>query len=215
LADPRTNPSDAARIQASPGVTTSVRADEMKARNASHELSIVQTAEAHLNEVANILIRVRQLAAKSASAGVGPHERASIQRENAQLQAELQRLAANGALTDSLLFGAAIKKLPQISVDFGVDAATSLAGLQAIDNAIQVTDDFRAVFNMTVNRPDNATHSTLQSIQPEHDESRLLRDTNHAEEASNRSRMQIMIHAGVSVLAQANQTPQVALKLLQ
>ncbi len=83
---------DAAGLGVSTNLTAQLRSYEQAARNASDGLSVVQTAESALNEVTNILIRMRELAMQSASDGVGTNERAFINRENLQLQSELDRL---------------------------------------------------------------------------------------------------------------------------
>jgi flagellin len=232
---------DAAGLGVSTNLTAQLRAYEQGARNASDGLSVVQTVEAGLNEVTNILIRVRELAMQSASDGVGANERAFIQRENAQLQAELDRLDASAEFNNTLLFGAAIALTFQVGIrgtvndtlkvdtsainvdagslfltplDLGVDAATSQAGLQTIDDAINTVSGFRADIGTTASRFMSAANTIAQNIQAVAAANSRVRDVDLANETANLSNAQILVQAGVSVLAQANQAPQVALKLL-
>jgi flagellin len=232
---------DAAGLGVSTNLTAQLRAYEQGARNASDGLSVVQTLEAGLNEVTNILIRVRELAMQSASDGVGPNERAFIQRENAQLQAELDRLDASAEFNNTLLFGAAIALTFQVGirgtvndvlkvdtstinvdagslfltpVDLSVDAATSQAALKTIDDAINLSSGIRADLGTTASRFMSAANTISQNIQAVAAANSRVRDVDLATETSNMSNAQILVQAGVSVLAQANQAPQVALKLL-
>jgi flagellin len=232
---------DAAGLGVSTNLTAQLRAYEQGARNANDGLSVVQIVEAGLSEVTNILIRIRELAMQSASDGVGPNERAFIQRENAQLQAELDRLDATAEFNSTLLFGAAVVLSFQIGlrgtaddtmlvntsainvdaasllatpVDLSVSAATSQAALQTIDDAINVTSGFRADLGTTASRFMSAANSISQASQAIAAANSRVRDVDLANETSNLSNAQILVQAGVSVLAQANQAPQVALKLL-
>jgi flagellin len=232
---------DAAGLGVSTNMTAQLRSFEQGARNASDGLSVVQTVEAGLNEVTNILIRVRELAMQSASDGVGANERAFIQRENAQLQAELDRIDASAEFNDTLLFGAATALTFQVgirgtvndtltvntnainvdsgslfltAVDLGVDAATSQASLQTIDDALNTNSSFRADLGTAASRFMSAGNTIAQAIQALASANSRVRDVDLASETSNLSSAQILVQAGVSVLAQANQAPQVALKLL-
>ncbi len=63
-------------------------------RNANDGISVIQTAEGALNEISNILIRLRELAVQSASEGsVSNAERSFLQNEFSSLQSEITRIA--------------------------------------------------------------------------------------------------------------------------
>jgi flagellin len=232
---------DAAGLGVSANLTAQLRSYEQGARNANDGLSVVQTAEAGLNEVTNILIRMRELAMQSASDGVGSNERTFIQTENATLQAELNRLDGSVEFNDVVLFGAATALSFQIGirgtandtltmdttgmnvdattllttgVNLGVDAVTSKATLETIDDAINKVSGFRADLGAAAGRFMSASNTISQAIQAVAAANSRIRDVDIARETSNLSNAQILVQAGVAVLAQANQAPQVALKLL-
>jgi flagellin len=233
---------DAAGLGVSANLTAQLRSYEQGARNANDGLSVVQTAEAGLNEITNILIRIRELAMQSASDGVGSNERAFIETENVALQAELTRLDASVEFNNNVLFGSATALTFQVgirgsvndslsvntsamnvdaasllttAVNLGVDAATSQLTLATLDSAINTVSGFRADLGAAAGRFSSAASTIGQAIQAVAASNSRIRDVDIARETSNLSSAQILVQAGVAVLAQANQAPQVALQLLQ
>jgi flagellin len=179
---------------------------------------------------------------QSASDGVGSNERQFIETENDQLQEELDRLDASVEFNDGVLFGAATVLTFQVGirgtvndfltvntsnmnvdaaallaagVDLGQSAVTSQAALAVIDTAINTVSGFRADLGAAAGRFMSAANTIGQAIQAVAASNSRIRDVDIARETSNLSSAQILVQAGVAVLAQANQAPQVALKLLQ
>jgi flagellin len=175
---------------------------------------------------------------QAASDGVGDIERGYINTEAQALVAEMDRVAAvaeyNGTMllagVATLSFQVGIRATADDVITFdtvdgsstglglGVVDLTSAAGatsaLAAIDTAIQGVSTARASFGAAGNR----LAETIASIQSMSEAlsaaNSRIRDVDVAEETSKLSRAQILAQAGVSVLAQANQMPQIALKLL-
>jgi flagellin len=178
---------------------------------------------------------------QSASSGVGNTERGYIQNEVTQLVSEIARIAEsseyNGVkLVDgniaTLTFQVGIRNATDTSdritvntVDastatLGVDiieltnATSSQAALSTIDTAIETISAARATLGAAGNRF-NAVNNTIrtasENLSAAHSR---IKDVDVAEETSAMSRAQILAQAGVSVLAQANQLPQMAMKLL-
>src|SRR5512136_2228495 len=83
---------DAAGLGISVNLEAQIRSYNQAARNAQDGVSVVQTAEGALNEVSNILTRMRELAMESASAGVSNTERTYIQNESDALKTEINRI---------------------------------------------------------------------------------------------------------------------------
>ncbi len=84
---------DAAGLGISTKLESQIRSYNQAVRNANDGISVVQSTEAALNEQANILTRMRELAMQSASDGVGSVERGYIDQESTKLLAELQRIS--------------------------------------------------------------------------------------------------------------------------
>ena len=230
---------DAAGLAISVNLGAQIKSYNQSVRNANDALNVVQTADSSLNETQNILTRLRELASQSASSGVSNTERGYIQNEVDGLVSEVDRIANateyNGvSLINSaaaLTFQVGIRNVAandQIVVTTSSATATSLAvnglslstltGAQAalgsIDAALQSVSSTRATLGAQANRFEKViTVATVASVSLSAAQSRI-RDVDVAEETSNMSRNQILMQAGVSVLSQANQMPQVALKLL-
>ena len=97
----------------------------------------------------------------------------------------------------------------------GATATNALAALSTIDNAIENISNNRAKYGATLNRLD-VTISSIQTMRLNITAANSrIRDVDVAEETATLSKNQVLAQAGVSVLAQANQLPQLALKLLQ
>jgi flagellin len=231
---------DAAGLGISVNLEAQVRSYNQAVRTANDGISLVQTAEGALNETSNILTRLRELAMQSASDGVSDTQRAYIQTETAQLTGEIDRIAASTKFNGTALLDgtggnldfqvgtgnvAATDRITVATGDatattLGVNAlslatkATAQAALATLDTAINSVSNLRATFGAAGNRLNSAINTiSVTSENLAAAESRI-RDVNVAEETSNLSRSQVLMQAGVSVLAQANQAPQYALKLL-
>jgi flagellin len=232
---------DAAGLGVSTNLQAQIRSFHQAARNGADGLSVVQTAEAAMNETANILTRLRELTMQSASDGIGTNERAYIQEEADALILELDRIDAVTEFNGAQLFGAAVPLTFQIgirdtandfiaidttamnvdstslavnAIDLATDATTSRTQLAAIDAALDFVSGFRAELGAVANR----ITSVLQTIQVAAEQisaaNSRISDADIAAESSNMTSAQVRSQAGVSVLAQANQIPQSFLKLL-
>lgn len=84
---------DAAGLQISNSLTSQINGLNQAQRNANDGISLAQTAEGALQESTNILQRIRDLSIQSANGSNGATERAALQQEVSQLQAELNRIA--------------------------------------------------------------------------------------------------------------------------
>jgi flagellin len=231
---------DAAGLGISSNLSAQIRSYDQASRNAMDGISLVQTGEGALNETTNILTRLRELAMQSASSGVGDTERGYIQNETDALTLEIDRIGnatefngtslLNGAAT-TLTFQVGIRNVTandQISVTTisATAAALGVSGLSlasqgvaqgalaTIDAAIQLVSAARATFGAVGNRLQSVGETIRTASENISAANSRIRDVNVAEETSSMSRSQILMQAGVSVLAQANQMPQLALKLL-
>jgi flagellin len=236
---------DAAGLGISVNLEAQIRSYNQAARNAQDGISVIQTAEGALNEVSNIVTRLRELAMESASAGVSDTERTYIQKESDALKTEINRIAAateyNGqALLNSagnvLTFQIGIRNIASndrisvTTVDVTLSAlgaggsfsalslstqASSQSALALIDAALQVISGARANLGAAGNRLTNVISQIQSASENLSAANSRIRDVDVADESSRLSRSQILMQAGISVLAQANQVPQLALKLLQ
>jgi flagellin len=231
---------DAAGLAISSNLTAQIRSYNQAARNAADGQSVIQTAEAALNESTNILTRLRELGMQSATSSLSDTERSYIQDETTALTGEIDRIANSTEFNGTkLLDGSATTLTFQIGIrnvaandqiafttisatagNLGVSglslssqgAAQTALGL--IDTALETVSTARATLGAAGNRLASVSSTIRSASESLSAANSGIRDVNVAEETSNMSRAQILMQAGVSVLAQANQMPQLALKLI-
>jgi flagellin len=233
---------DAAGLAISENLRAQTRGLKQASRNAQDGVSLVQVAEGGLNETSTILIRLRELAVQAASDTIGPVERQFLNVEYDQLVSEIDRIAAgtefNGTPllsgTGSILdFQVGIRNDPNIdrlsfdaskadsnSAALGVnltsvaDKASAQNSLAAIDSALVSVSAMRADFGAIQNRLQSTIANIAISVENLSSANSRIRDTDVAEETAELTRNNILLQAGTSVLAQANQSSNVALGLL-
>lgn len=233
---------DAAGLAISENLKAQIRGLKQASRNASDGVSLVQVAEGSLNEISSILIRLRELSVQAASDTIGPVERQFLNVEYDQLVSEIDRIADgtefNGTQllsgTGSILdFQVGTRNDPNIdrlsfdaskadanSAALGVnltsvaDKASAQNTLSAIDQAIVSVSAMRADFGAIQNRLQSTISNLAVSVENMSAANSRIRDVDVAEETAELTRNNILLNAGTSVLAQANQTAQTALGLL-
>lgn len=233
---------DAAGLAVSESMKSQIRSYTVAERNANHAISMTQTAEAALGEMHDILGRMRELAIQSANGPMTGTDRGYLNTEFSALKDEMSRIQGSSKFNGKLLVATAGEAITfqvglnntasdQITLTFGglslttlLAASTSVAGTTAssalnsigrIDSAIGIISNERAKYGAAMNRLD-VTVSTIQTMRVNLSAANSrIRDVDVAEETSQLSRNQVLSQAGVSVLAQANQLPQLAMGLLQ
>ncbi len=85
---------DAAGLAISENLKAQIRSTRQANRNANDGISMVQTAEGGLNEIGNIIVRMRELGIQAASDTVSDVERGFVDKEVQQLKSELNRIAS-------------------------------------------------------------------------------------------------------------------------
>jgi len=234
---------DAAGLGISTSLNAQYVSYNQAVRNANDGLSVGQTAEAGFNEISNILTRMRELAMQSASDGVTDSQRTNmIDTERSQLSSEVDRIANSTKFNGvSLISGtgttldfhvgigssATNDVISLSSVDIttgasglnitGIDLTTksgAVSALDTIDAALNTLSTDRATFGAVGNRLQSAINAVQTFAQATASATSRIRDVDVAAETANMTRANILAQAGVSVLAQANQMPQLALKLL-
>ncbi|MGE3262616.1 MAG: flagellin [Bacteriovoracia bacterium] len=232
---------DAAGLAISQNLLAETRGLKQAQRNANDGVSFVQTAEGSLNEVSNIMIRLRELGVQAASDTLGDEERALLDKEFQTLKSEVDRIAQvsnfNGRkLLDgsggSLSFQVGSRSGENNRIEFQsneADARSSSLGisgagvgsrgdaldsLETIDTAISKVNNYRSSLGALQNRLHSASNNIGVQVENLSEARSRIADTDIAEEASNLARNSIIQSAGVAVLSQANSSSANALKLL-
>jgi flagellin len=233
---------DAAGLAISENLRAQVRGLRQAKRNAQDGVSLIQVTEGGLNEVSNMIVRLRELAIQAASDTIGNKERSFTDREFQALKSEIQRVADsttfngtpllngragifeiqvgthNNPLADRLVYNAERSSITledlglvgeSVATKFG--AQTTLATL---DNALMKVNSVRSDLGAMQNRLQSTINSIAVSDENLSAANSRIRDADLAQEVSDMTKNNILMQAGISVLGQANNQAQSALKLL-
>lgn len=239
---------DAAGLAISEKLRAQIRGMGQAERNANDGISLIQTAEGALNEVSNILIRMRELSVQSATGTLGNEERVYLNNEYTALVDEINRISSvtefngtklfNGSLSAGVSFQVGLHSVVQDRISVSIPAAfassigMSSAGASAIqgqslstvtgardamsviDKAIQDISGIRGDLGAAQNRLSTTVKNLATQRENLSAANSRIRDVDVAAETVEMTRSQILMQAGVSVLAQANQLPAMALSLI-
>jgi len=234
---------DAAGLAISENLKAQIRSTRQANRNANDGISMVQTAEGGLNEIGNIVVRMRELGVQAASDTVSNVERGFIDKEIQQLKEELQRISKvttwgetklldgetptfdyqvgiyNNAAEDRISFVASqnVATLDALGLD-GLDYNSKEGAqdaLSRLDSAQENINGMRSNLGALQNR----LLSTVQNLGVFEENmaaaNSRIRDTDMANASAELTRNTILLQASTSALSQANQSSQVALNLVR
>ncbi len=233
---------DAAGLAISENLKSQIRSIRQAKRNADDGISLIQTAEGGLSEVSNIVIRLRELAVQAASDTVGNTERSFSDIEFQQLKEEIQRIsmssefngrklldgtsglveiqvgAGNDPLNDRIKYDGSQVVSTLESLGLSAESVTSKQGAQMalarLDDALVKVNGVRANLGALQNRLTSVINNLGVTEENFSEANSRIRDVDVASETADMTKNNILNQAGVSVLAQANQAPNFALKLL-
>ena len=228
---------DAAGLAIAEDLNSQVRGFRVAQRNAQDGISLVQTAEGALSEIANIMQRIRELAVQAANGTLSGTNRSDLNAEATELTASVTEILTRTDFNGIDPFGATA-----VVIQSGADAGdtTTLAGtgvtldaaalqLGAIDlttiananTAIGNIDAGQGVLNTRRSQfgaAQNRLEFTINVLAIQEENSlaseSAIRDADIARETIAFTRNQILVSSGTSILAQANVIPQTALQLL-
>jgi flagellin len=131
---------DAAGLAISETMTGKIRSLGQAQRNANDGISLIQVAEGGMNEISNILIRMRELATQSASDTLGNLERSYTNKEYTELVDEIDRIANSTEFNGLNLLGGADKNngIGDLTIHVG-------AGDGLIENTDTINIDIESV----------------------------------------------------------------------
>lgn len=233
---------DAAGLAISENFRAQIRGMRQAKRNSQDGISLVQVSEGGLNEIANMLIRLRELSIQAASDTIGNVERQFADREFQSLKQEVDRIAnitnfngtpllngragileiqvgtENNPILDRIIYNGERADATLDALKLGGESVATKQGAQlslsVIDDALVRVNSIRADLGAMQNRL-QATINNL-SINDENlaAANSRIRDTDVAEETSNLTKENILMQAGISVLGQANSSNAQAINLL-
>ncbi|MEY2936714.1 MAG: hypothetical protein RL033_7463 [Pseudomonadota bacterium] len=233
---------DAAGLAISESMSTQIRSFTIAERNAQDAISMVQTAEGALAEVHSIMGRMRELAMQGANGSLTSVDRGFLDTEYQALKSEIGRIQGSAKFNGKELLSLNVSTIQfqiglddassdQLSLTFGGFGLTTITGsantiagsgiggalgaLGVIDSALSIVSTERAKYGASMNRL-GTTISSIETMRLNLSAANSrIRDVDVASETASLARNQVLSQAGVSVLAQANQLPNLAMNLLQ
>jgi len=233
---------DAAGLAISEKLKANIRSLNQANRNANDGVSMIQVAEGGLNEVQNILTRLRELSIQSSSDTVGDSERGFSNLEYQNLKKEIQRISEvtefngmsllngqgekldfqiginNNDFQDRISYDRAMtnSSLEGLGIDsLGVsDKQNAQTSIASIDAAIEKVSGQRSALGAIQNRLTSTSNNLQITSENLNAANSRIRDVDYAEATAMNAKINILNSAGTSVLAQANSAGQNALKLI-
>lgn len=233
---------DAAGLAISENLRAQVRGIRQAKRNALDGVSLIQVSEGGLNEVSNMLIRLRELGIQAASDTISDTERQFVDREFQSLKQEIDRIAnitsfngtpllngksgifeiqvgtKNNPILDRVVYNGERSDASLDALKLGGESVATKQGAQlslsVIDDALIRVNSIRADLGAMQNRLQSTINNLAISDENLSSANSRIRDTDMAEEVSEMTKQNILMQAGVAVLGHANTTSQTALKLL-
>jgi len=234
---------DASGLSISEDMRSQIRSLGQAERNAHDAVSLVQVAEGSLSDMGSMMIRMRELAIQAATDTIGDHERKLIDKEYQSIVSEVNRLSKvtefngtklldGGSSKDKLEFQIGIRNTDDdhVGVDLsdfdmsasalGVSGASTISksdardSLEKVDEAIHKVTEARAHFGAMQSRIQSSTSNLAVARENMSQARSRIADTDMATETSELVKSKILQAAGIAVLAQANEAPAAAIKLL-
>jgi flagellin len=219
-----------------------IRGIRQAKRNALDGVSLIQVSEGGMNEISNILVRLRELAIQAASDTIGDVERGFTDREFQSLKQEIDRIANstnfngipllngkagmfeiqvgthNNPLLDRIVYNGERSDVTLDALKLGGESVATKQGSQlslaVIDDSLVRVNSVRADMGALQNRLQSTINNLAISDENLSSANSRIRDTDFAEEVSEMTKSNILMQSGIAVLGQANSTNQSTLKLL-
>lgn len=211
---------DAAGLAVSETMRAEIRGMAQAKRNAQDGISLIQTAEGAMNEVSDMLTRMKELEVQTASGTYSTTDQANITAELTALKAEVANINTSTKFNGTAVFSTSAVNLQigatdeTLAVTVGTIASIA-SGISGVDTAIAAVTTARADLGALQNRLEHTVNNLSTTYENLSAAESRIRDTDMAEEMMRFTKSNIIAQASQSMLAQANAQPQSVLSLLQ
>jgi len=228
---------DAAGLAIATSFTSQIRGQNQAIRNANDGIALAQTADGALGEATNILQRIRELAVQSASGTYSDTDRSNLQTEVGQLTQQLGSIVSGTTFNGVTLFGSAADTSVSIQAGSGASDTVSLTitaldtsaaqgsdistaagattALTDVDDALAAVNTTRASLGAGQSRLSSVVNNLTNSVANLTDARSRIEDVDFSTETTELAKQQILSQASSALIAQANQSQQGVLRLLQ
>lgn len=233
---------DAAGLAIATSMTSQIKGMSQGVRNANDGISLAQTAEGALNEVTNMLQRVRELAVQASSGTYQTEDRTAMQSEVTALTEQIGDVLSKTEFNGNALFSTtatdetfdiqtgansgetititskaiAAANISATALDVsGADGTKATATITSVDLALKDVNATRATLGAGQNRLESAVNNLNDNITNLSDARSRIQDTDYSSETTAMAKAQILSQASTAMIAQANQSQQNVLSLLR
>jgi len=230
---------DAAGLAISSSMTSQIRGMTQAVRNANDGISMAQSADGALDEVTNMLQRIRELSVQAASGTYQSTDRTNLQTEVTALASQISSITSNTKFNGVGLFTGSAGSSGTVTIQTGsssadtvdmdftalnlaaassVDLSTSsgaTSAMSSLDTLITTVSTKRATLGAAESRLGAVVNNLTSNITNLTDARSRIEDADFGTETTNLAKSQILAQASTAMLAQANQSQQNVLKLLQ
>ncbi len=232
---------DAAGLAISSSMTAQIRGMNQGIRNANDGISLAQTADGSLSEIANQLQRMRELTVQAVNGTYSADDKSNIKAEMDELAKQIDSTLTNANFNGVKLFDGSAGTGGDVTIQAGanesdaitvslaevdlstvagttgsvVDPTTATnADLATFDDALKLVAGARATLGAAQNRLQSSVNTATNNATNLTDARSRIEDTDFSAESTALAKAQILSQASTAMLAQANQSQQSVLKLL-
>ena len=232
---------DAAGLAIATTMTSQVRGMTQAIRNANDGIALAQTADGALNEVTNMLQRVRELSIQSKSGTYQSSDRTNLQAEVTELTAQIDDILSNTKFNGVTLFDKTASGSVAVTIQAGSDASNTIAlsikgidggkvaatalnvstvtqaasTISNVDSALASINTTRASLGASQSRLESAVNNLTNNVTNLSDARSRIEDADYSAETTALAKAQIISQASTAMLSQANQSAQGVLSLLR
>ncbi|HVI98180.1 MAG TPA: flagellin [Sphingomonas sp.] len=228
---------DAAGLAIAASMTSQIRGMNQGVRNANDGISMAQTAEGALDEVTNMLQRIRELAVQASNGTYSTDDLTNIKAEVTELQGQITSIKSNTEFNGIKLFDGTAGTSGTVTIQVGANAADTVdlkfteidlddavasdlfddpsAALETLTTAINTVSTARATLGAGQSRLSSVVNNLTSNATNLTDARSRIEDTDFSAETTNLAKAQILSQASTAMLAQANQSQQNVLSLLR
>ena len=230
---------DAAGLAIASSMTASIRGMNQGIRNANDGMAMAQTADGALNEIGNMLQRVRELAVQSASGTYSDDDRTNLQTEVTALTTQISSILDNTKFNKVALFDGSAGDSGDVTIQAGSEAADTVSisfaeidlsdatdidisdagdasdALETLDDALSTVNTARATFGAAASQLQSVVNNLSSNVENLSQARSGIQDADFSAETANLAKAQILSQASTAMLAQANQSQQGVLSLLK
>jgi flagellin len=213
---------DAAGQAMASRMTSQIKGLDQAVRNANDGISLLQTADGAMEEVSNMLQRMRELAVQHENGTNGSNDLLALSAEFTALSDEITRIGSDTKWNGTAVFGATgalqVGANSGDVISFTIDSLSVTGAVDDIggmDTDIETVNTSRSTLGATINRLTYASNNALNVSQNTAASRSRIQDTDYAKTSAELARTQIVQQAATAMLAQANQSSQSVLALLK